>query len=517
MIVMSDSIEQIKKSAAYFLEEGNHQEARALYERLCELNPNDANCLALAGILNTRCKLFSKAKTYLEKAIQADPNFLLAYVYFADLLVLNKDYAKALDLLAITFEIDSGYGLAYEKLGDVLSHTQKHLEAERAYIKAISCLPPALGAFLKLADLYEQSKENDKSLNCYLEYIKHFPNDITGLQKLGYFYNKQGRFKKAIECFKKSLEINPQQPTVSFNIGVAYQALGQIDDAIKQYIDTISLFPDHGKSYANLGYLMYGLGKHDKAREHLRYADILMPNNPQIRHMLAATGGVETPQAASKEYVKTTFDNYADNFESHLINKLHYRTHEYLLECFLDASSNDQHLSLLLDLGCGSGLCGQLFKPYVDNMTGVDISPNMIKKAQEKDIYTTLEIADICDYLDKSDTCFDIILSGDVFVYIGDLEKIFEKCSNHLRCDGLFIFSVEKSDNQQHDYMLQASGRYTQSEKYIRGLAKNSGYSILIKREKALRLQDNLPVLGMLFVLQKKKISPNRKNQSNII
>lgn len=49
----------------------------------------------------------------------------------------------------------------------------------------------------------------------------------------------------------------------------------------------------------------------------------------------------------------------------------------------------------ILDLGCGTGLDAQLYRPFAKKLTGVDISPKMVEKAEEKNIYDALDVFDV--------------------------------------------------------------------------------------------------------------------------
>jgi predicted TPR repeat methyltransferase len=40
----------------------------------------------------------------------------------------------------------------------------------------------------------------------------------------------------------------------------------------------------------------------------------------------------------------------------------------------------------MLDLGCGTGLAGAVFRPFVERLVGVDLSPAMIARRDEKNL-----------------------------------------------------------------------------------------------------------------------------------
>eukprot|EP00953_Heterococcus_sp_UTEX-ZZ885_P010689 6237-Heterococcus_DN1.PRE.1 len=121
----------------------------------------------------------------------------------------------------------------------------------------------------------------------------------------------------------------------------------------------------------------------------------------------------------------------------------------------------------VLDLGCGSGLCGRLFHEYTavpgGHCTGVDLSPKMVELSRQNGGYHTVLVRDVHDALrdavaaaaaaeaatapHSSDTttaaALDLILSADTFIYVGQLDLCFELSARALRTGGLFAFSIE--------------------------------------------------------------------------
>jgi predicted TPR repeat methyltransferase len=128
----------------------------------------------------------------------------------------------------------------------------------------------------------------------------------------------------------------------------------------------------------------------------------------------------------------------------------------------------------VLDLGCGTGLSGLAFKPVARSLVGVDLSPRMLAKARELNIYDTLIEADV-ETLDITST-FDIVIAADVLVYLGDLTKLFATVRARLKLDGLWLFTTEKSEGP--DFGLGAKRRYRHSETYLREIADSHGFDV---------------------------------------
>src|SRR5439155_9821753 len=78
----------------------------------------------------------------------------------------------------------------------------------------------------------------------------------------------------------------------------------------------------------------------------------------------------------------------------------------------------------VLDVGCGTGLCGPLVAQYARRLVGVDLSAGMLKLAGEKKVYDELVQAELTAYLQQSRDEFDVILTADTLVYFGALEEV---------------------------------------------------------------------------------------------
>jgi len=135
---------------------------------------------------------------------------------------------------------------------------------------------------------------------------------------------------------------------------------------------------------------------------------------------------------------------------------------DYIEEIF---HKNKKDVSLLLDLGCGTGsFCIEMAKRGYD-MIGVDLSPDMLSCAREKAENSGVDIL----FLNQDMTRFELYGTVDAAVclmdsinYItgkSDLKRMFKLVKNYLNPDGLFIFDINSvykfenilSDNVYYD------------------------------------------------------------------
>ena len=115
---------------------------------------------------------------------------------------------------------------------------------------------------------------------------------------------------------------------------------------------------------------------------------------------------------------------------------------EYIYEKLIKKNISGDYKTIL-DIGCGTGKHLKYFKEKGLDVSGVDLSENMICRAKE---YLSQEENLLCSR--ASDFSFghkfDVIVSlFHVMSYQtcnNELNKVFENVSNHLNKDGLFIF-----------------------------------------------------------------------------
>lgn len=176
-----------------------------------------------------------------------------------------------------------------------------------------------------------------------------------------------------------------------------------------------------------------------------------------------ALGADTSPVVAPKQHVTNLFDKYAETFDQHLVSGLKYQTPALLFDAiarFAPPANID-----VLDLDCGNGLFGPQLRPLAWTLTGIDLLSNMLKKAEQRQLYDHLICRDIAEFLDTQIDAFDLAVAADVFVYIGDLSRMFGGVRGALRDGGLFGFSVEATD--EADFVLRTTLRYAHSVAYL--------------------------------------------------
>ena len=102
----------------------------------------------------------------------------------------------------------------------------------------------------------------------------------------------------------------------------------------------------------------------------------------------------------------------------------------------------DKEYKNLLDIGCGTGyLINMLAQEYEAEFTGLDLSPEMIKQANNKNIKNAKFVEGKSDEIPFNDNTFDIVTCSQSFHHYPDTDKAMQEAKRVLKPGGLYILS----------------------------------------------------------------------------
>ncbi len=360
------------------------------------------------------------------------------------------------------------------------------------------------------------------------------PADARAKATLGAVLIELGRPADAIACLRAALSARPDHAAYREGLAVALERDGQADAAAelldagiaaqpgqlalrtaaimlrmrqRRFADAASLAQAacrdgvaDARVFGLLGHARSSLGQHDAARDAYAGAFSLAPEDPYVRHLVAAAGDLPATARAPAEYVSAVFDGYAGGFEAHLIG-LGYRVpglvRRLVQGCIVERGVPGR----VLDLGCGTGLLGVALGDLgVGALHGVDLSPRMLAQARRKGLYASLECADVTEVLARGGPPWPMILAGDVLCYFGGLEDLFVQVSGALAPGGRFIFSVESlARDDAAPWRLGKQGRYAHATSYIHAVLAAAGLGVAACLAGPLRDEDGVAVEGLVI------------------
>lgn len=353
-----------------------------------------------------------------------------------------------------------------------------------------------------LGMLLQTAKRLPDAISCFRRAIELKPAWSEAHNNLGVALLAADDRNGAADCFRKALEIAPDYPAAALNLGNALvkgAKLEAAEDKVAICQRAVDLCPESGQAYHNLGVVLENDGRVEESLAALRRAVELKPDAQMWKFYLACRDRGANADATPTSYVTELFDAYADRFDEHLVGRLEYRTPQLLYAALSDCCP--QGTWDILDLGCGTGLCGEVFESRVRTIVGIDLSPRMVDVARSKQKYAELLVGDMTVLMAGLSRQFDVVLAADVFGYVGDLNATFGQVAKVLRPGGLFTFSVEKCDG--NGFELNPTRRFSFSLPYLHDLAARHGLEEVHLASGALRKQAGKAVMGYIPVLRK--------------
>jgi predicted TPR repeat methyltransferase len=283
-------------------------------------------------------------------------------------------------------------------------------------------------------------------------------------------YAERGDYAAAADLLAQALELSPRFASAWFRLGEVRERLGERDAAVAAFREALAVDP----------------------------AD----RNGAALH-LVRLGATEAEGAMSPDYVRALFDQYAPRFDDALAN-LSYSAPSLLresVEAVCDGAM--PRFGSMLDLGCGTGLAGVRFRPHVDWLVGVDLSPKMIEAARAKGLYDRLAVGDIGAFLqEQEEAAFQLVVAADVFVYLAGLVPVCAAVARVLAPQGLLAFTVET--HADAGVVLGEKLRYAHGRPHVR--AALEGARLLVRQMTfvSTRTENSVPVPGLLVVAQKR-------------
>jgi predicted TPR repeat methyltransferase len=326
------------------------------------------------------------------------------------------------------------------------------------------------------------------------------PNEISWYDQLAQMLHATGDLVGTAASYQAAIRRWPTSAEAYHNLSLVLGELARLDDAVSAARRAVELRPERVELQFNLGCALKNANRGPEAAEAFRRTLELAPDHIEAQFLLAAATG-QTPPTAPNEYVARLFDDYATRFDSHLA-RLGYRVPERLSAAVRQVGVPKPRSWRVLDLGCGTGLCGQALRDVALHLAGVDLSPRMIELARRRGIYDELKVQDAAAALAETPQPLDLVVAGDVFIYIGELAAVFAAAARALRPGGLLAFSVELCD--AGDFELRPSSRYAHSLAYISRLADEHGFALREASSVTLRRDREQDIAGQITVLSKR-------------
>ncbi|MEQ8779034.1 MAG: methyltransferase domain-containing protein [Roseibium album] len=421
----------------------------------------------------------------------------------------------------------------------IAAHRKGDLEtAQDIYLEILNKDPEHADGLHFLGLLHFDAGRADSAIDLIQKSLENDERNTSALNNLGNILKIVGEPKAAFAAYVRAVELDSRHEEAWKNINVLLRASGDYDEILTIMSEIVRLDPDNPNAWHTYGLaLMFtgskeeasdafekslrfddpkapqalwrarvlsALGRPDLSKIHLENIVAADPENKAAHYHLSAVRGDDL-QHAPEDYVKTHFDKFSDSFDE-VLEGLGYRAPELVAEDVVAlAGQKTKPFPDVVDLGCGTGLCGPLISDHCGKLTGVDLSRGMMEKAAQLNVYDFLVEGELVSFLSSDlPTRFDLAVCVDTLCYIGNLRPFMKALAGALKPGGILVASVEHLvDDSGPEFRVDASGRYAHTPDYIRKSTEEASLIYKTDRQEVLRKELGQEVQGLIFQIQK--------------
>lgn len=472
------------------------------YQKALTLKPDYAEAHHNLANLYAQLQNNQEAIVHYEKAIALQPNYIAAYNHLALLHLRQKNTHLAKNYFKIVHNSEPHNVLANYHLGNFALEENALSEALSYYEQGLNGDVNYIPLLTNLAATHLKLGNKDKAIMLYKHILQIDEEDAVTHMNLAAVYLLDKNDRLAIKHYSLVLQLDEKNFNAHFNLGTIFMGKESYDMASSHFQTAVALLPENADAHYNYATCLLKQNLPQTALHHLRQALKLAPDNAIFKFRLAAVSGEDNPRRPPVEYIRTLFDRYAERFDKDLLQSLQYKAPELLCALLKEPLAPIVN-PIVVDIGCGTGLCGEYLQHLGAQLIGIDLSPGMLAIAKDKRIYQELIEGDIADILNNHYFHADALIAADVWIYFGDLSPLLQQALKQVKSGGFLAFSCEEGDKDDNAFHLSPTGRYQHGRTYITNLLAATGWHLLADPQAILREQQGVPVVGRLYLCQK--------------
>jgi tetratricopeptide (TPR) repeat protein len=198
----------------------------------------------------------------------------------------------------------------YSVMGFALLRASRYREAADAFEQIIKIAPDNFAAYQQLGTCYQMLGDSERAVANYRKAIAIRPS-APAYSNIGTLLHLGGDFQGAVDAYKQAIAIRPNSATTHRNLGDALSRLGKFAEVKASYDEAIRLFqidltvnPKDARTMILLAVVLQKSGRADAARDLVRQALDLLPDNADVLYRAATVSALAGDSTAALSYLE---------------------------------------------------------------------------------------------------------------------------------------------------------------------------------------------------------------------
>lgn len=265
------------QQATVLLEQGRLADARTLYARITQANPNDAEAWLMLAAINGELGALDDAIECCRRAVSSERDNVDAHVVLGRLLTAGGELDEAAASFTEALTHDPEYGEVWNMLAGIYGQRGVYDEAERCSREAIRVLPDQADGYINLTNALLALGRAADAAQAGARAVTLDPANALSWNMLGLAREGMESWAEAEQSYMKAIAINPSLTAAQTGLGRILQAKGDLAGAERVLRQVLQLNPLDCGAFCNLGSLYVQQQLFDKAESCLRQAVQITP------------------------------------------------------------------------------------------------------------------------------------------------------------------------------------------------------------------------------------------------
>jgi tetratricopeptide (TPR) repeat protein len=325
------------KLADSVFSDGQFEEARTLYKKIAQEQPDSAEAHYGLGRVETAEGRTQEAAASLEKACELFPQYgvaqyalALAYRKLGQPEKAENHFAIYQANVSAAPPSEDRLRAAVQELNQApVAYLQRGLEmaqggnlsgAIQEYQRAVELDPSLVQAHIDLIQLFARAGKSDQAEEEYRTAVRLDPNRAECYYNYGVLMFGLKKLAEAEQAYRRAVELNPEYAEAHNNLGYLLEHQGRTDDAIAEYEAALKSRPDYRLPHYHIATILARQGKYDESIQHL--LKTLAPvddSTPVYLYALGIAYGRKGDRENALKYLRQARDQAAARRQSQLL------------------------------------------------------------------------------------------------------------------------------------------------------------------------------------------------------